>query len=96
MKTLKNLDEVIKSMYENNLKGFKYEQLESDKEYKKILGKETDKRYKFDKIKGFEVEVIKPCFYTLENKQCEKGDYLIIETEARLDDLINRGYVKLI
>ena len=91
---LKNLDEVIKSMYEKNLKWFKYEQLESDKEYKKILGAETDKRYKFEKTKGFEVIVEKPCFYTLENKQCEKGDYLIIESEARLNDLVNRGYVK--
>lgn len=91
---LKNLDEIIKSMYENNLKGFKYKQLESDEEYKKILGTETDKRYKFEKTKGFEVIVEKPCFYTLENKQCEKGDYLIIESEARLNDLVNRGYVK--
>ena len=93
---LKNMDEVINSMYNKNLKGFKYKQLESDNEYKKILGAETEKRYKFKKEDGTEVEVLKSTFYTVENITPNVGDIIYIKDEARLNMLIENRYVRII
>jgi glycosyltransferase involved in cell wall biosynthesis len=94
---MSNLDEVIDNMYNNNLKGFKYNKKDNKQQWIDELGKMNKKdNYIPEEIKGTEVQVIKPCFYSKENQQCEKGDTLIIETEERLNDLINRGYVKLI
>lgn len=95
---LSNMDEVIDKMYNNDLKGFKYEPKYSIKEWTDIIGDLGGKKdtYEPEVVNGYEVQVIKSCFYTLENKQCVAGDILVIETEERLNDLVNRGYVKLI
>ena len=77
-------------------KNFKYEPKTKIEDWIKIIGKpEKKEKYVYEET-GYEVEVIIPCYYSVEEKQCEKGDTLIIETEERLNDLINRGYVKLI
>ena len=94
---MSNLDELIDNIYKNNLKGFKYAKKDNKQQWIDELGKMVkENNYIPEEIKGTEVQVIKPCFYSKENQQCEKGDTLIIETEERLNDLINRGYVKLI
>lgn len=96
-KDLSNMNEIIDKMYKENIKGFKRTKPYSINEWSNIIGNLGGKKDNYipEEIKGYEVIVEKPCFYSLENKQCSKGDLLIIETEERLNDLINRGYVKL-
>lgn len=55
---LKNIDEVIDKMYNNNLKGFKYIPNQSDKEYLKILGKKSKPKYKEEMKSMYLVEAL--------------------------------------
>lgn len=99
-RNLKNLDDVIDKMYNNDLKGFKYEPKYSIKEWADAIGDLGTPKldYKYDKseVTGYEVEVLKDCYYSIEQKQCVRGDTLIIGTEARLEFLEKLGYVKRI
>jgi glycosyltransferase involved in cell wall biosynthesis len=88
----KYLDKIVNKIP----KDFKYEPKTKIEDWIKIIGKPSKKEKYVYEEKGTEVEVIIPCYYSIEEKQCEKGDYLVIEDEDRLKDLINRGYVKLI
>lgn len=92
---LSNLDEVIDRMYSNNLKGFKYIPNHSNKEYLKMLGKETKKEYDY-KIDGYEALVLKPSYYTIENVNAVKGDIITIKTIERLEYLEKNKYVERI
>jgi glycosyltransferase involved in cell wall biosynthesis len=95
---LSNLDEVIDKMYSTDLRGFKYEPKYSIEEWKKIIGDlgEPKHDYKIEPTNGYEVMVIKPCYYTIENVQAKAGDILIIQNEQRLEKLVKEGYVKLL
>lgn len=95
---LSNLDDVIDKMYKNDLKGFKYNPKYSIKEWTNTIGDLGKPKldYIFDKQEGYEVEALKDCYYSVENKQCVKGDTLTIGTEARLEFLEKQGYVKRI
>lgn len=95
---LSNLDEVIEKMYNNDLKGFKYNPKYSIEEWTNTIGDLGKPKldYIFDKQEGYEVEVLKGCYYSVEQKQCVKGDILIIGTESRLEYLEKLGYVKRI
>jgi len=88
---------VIDKIY-NKIPKFNYEN--KDEKYEKMwieeLGEPKGKLREIEIPKGYNVEVLIPCYYSMEEKQCKKGDTLIIETEERLNNLINRGYVKLI
>ena len=92
---LSNLD--INKICNKRLKGkFTYEPKAKIEDWIKIIGKPEKKgKYVYEET-GYEVEVIIPCYYSVEEKECKKGDYLVIEDKTRLDDLVNRGYVKLI
>lgn len=92
---LSNLDEVIDKMYKNNLKGFNYTPNQSNKEYLKILGKETKKEYDY-KIDGYEAVVLKPSYYTIEDVDAVKGDTIVIKTIERLEYLEKNKYVERI
>ena len=87
-------------MYNNNLKGFKYEPKYSIKEWTEAIGDLGKPKldYKFNEKEdiGFEVQVIKPSYYSIEQKQCVKGDLLIISSVERLEYLEKLGYVKRI
>src|SRR5574344_1032825 len=91
---LSNLD--IDKIINKIPKNFKYEPKTTVENWVKEIGKPSKKEKYVYEEKGTEVEVIIPCYYSVEEKECKKGDTLIIETEERLNDLINRGYVKLI
>lgn len=91
---LSNLD--LDKIINKKPKDFKYIPKTTINDWIKLIGKPSKKEKYVYEEKGTEVEVIIPCFYSKENQQCKKGDTLIIETEERLNDLINRGYVKLI
>jgi glycosyltransferase involved in cell wall biosynthesis len=95
---LSNLDEVIEKMYNNDLKGFKYNPKYSIKEWTNTIGDLGKPKldYIFDKQEGYEVEVLKDCYYSVEQKKCVKGDTLIIGTESRLEYLEKLEYVKRI
>lgn len=99
-KSLRNLDEVIDKMYSSNLKGFKYTPKYSIKEWTDAIGDlgkpKLDYKYSNDEVIGYEVQVLKDCYYSVEQRQCLKGDTLIIGTESRLEYLEKLGYVKRI
>lgn len=88
----KYLDKIVNKIP----KDFKYIPKTTVENWVKEIGKPSKKEKYVYEEKGTEVEVIIPCYYSMEEKQCEKGDILIIETEERLNYLINGGYVKLI
>lgn len=91
---LSNLD--IDKIINKIPKNFKYEPKTKTEDWIKIIGKpEKKEKYVYEET-GYEVEVLIPCYYSMEEKNCVKGDYLVIEDEERLKDLVNRGYVKLI
>ncbi len=95
---LSNIDDVIDKMYANDLSGFKYTPKYSIKEWTNAIGDLGGKKDNYipDKQEGYEVEVLKDSYYSIEQKQCVKGDTLTIGTEARLEFLEKQGYVKRI
>ena len=92
MNNNKQWNEFIDKICNKRLKGkFTYEPKTKIEDWIKEIGKpEKKEKYVYEE-KGTEVEVITPCYYSVEEKQCEKGDYFIIEDKERLNDLINRG-----
>ncbi|MDD4298972.1 MAG: glycosyltransferase [Bacilli bacterium] len=96
---MSNIDEIIDKMYNNNLKGFKYNKKDSIKEWTDLIGDLGKPKldYKYDSVfEGYEVEVLKDCDYTIEGVHKVKGDTLTIGTESRLEYLEKLGYVKRI
>lgn len=93
---MSNMDEVIDLMYKNDLKGFKHEFKNSDDEWNKIMDGKVKNKYVYEEEKGIEVEVIIPCHYKEEEKDCVKGDFLIVKDKERAAMLVEKGYVKYI
>lgn len=93
---MSNMDEVIDLMYEKNLKGFKHEFKNSDEEWNKIMDGKVKNKYVYKEEKGIEVEVIKPCHYTEEEKDCVQGDFLLVKSKERAKMLVEKGYVKYV
>jgi glycosyltransferase involved in cell wall biosynthesis len=95
---LRNLDEVIDKMYNTNLKGFKYTQKYSIKEWTDTIGElgkpKSDYVYNQNENIGFRAKVLKGCYYAVEQQQCKEGNILTIGTEERLKYLEKLGYVK--
>jgi glycosyltransferase involved in cell wall biosynthesis len=86
---LKNVDDVIKSMYDKKLKGFKYEQLESDKEWQKILGAETKKRYSYNP--KLTVQALLEYYDTQLQRKVLKGEIFEVKDLERLDVLLGKN-----
>lgn len=85
---LSNLDEVVDKMWNNNLKGFKYNKKESNEEYLKILGEETKSNYKPDK--SLVMIKVRSSYFDIElNRLTVFGEELIV-TESRYKDLVSK------
>lgn len=94
---LSNIEEVIIKMYNNNLKGFKYNKIDKKEDWEKILGNIKHKSdYVYIKKEEILAEVIIPCYYTQENVTAKKGEIIEIASEERLKFLVDSKYVKKI
>ena len=93
-----NVDEVIDKMVNDKLPMPKYKKMDSPKQWIDLLGKDMQHKsdYEYVKPEGFEVEVLKSTFYSVENITPRVGDVIVIKDEARLNMLIQNRYVKLL
>lgn len=98
--TEKDWDKVINKIY-NKIPKFKFKNKDGEIEQiwiNEVLGKPVGELKHIKKQKQntmrYEAIVLKGSFYKEEEKQCEKGDILIIDTLERLEYLEGLGYVK--
>lgn len=90
---LSNMEEVIDNALKYNLKGFKYNKKESNDEYLKILGEETNSNYKPEEKKL--VKAIVKYNDIVENKIMEANKDEFLATPERALFLQEKGYVEI-
>jgi glycosyltransferase involved in cell wall biosynthesis len=85
---LKNLDEVIDNMYNNNLKGFKYIKKDNIKEWTDLIGNYKKEKCKYVKPKGTAVRSLFDVAFSEEQVNARVGTIFYIQREERLNYLL--------